>query len=43
MATGREGYAGPLLGGVLNYKLFYAIRGAMLYGGGLENIQQVRR
>ena len=41
MATGHEGYSGPLLGGVLNYKLFSAIRGALLYGGGMENIQQV--
>ncbi len=40
-ATGHEGYTGPLLGGVLNYKLFDAIRGALLYGGGLENVQQV--
>eukprot|EP01051_Picozoa_sp_SAG22_P000271 SAG22_NODE_6_length_41368_cov_49.702222_14_plen_292_part_00 len=40
-ATGHEGYTGPLLGGTLNYQLFNAIRGALLYGGGLENIEQV--
>jgi glycosidase len=41
VAVGHEGYSGPLLGGVLNYKLFDAVRGALMYGGGLENIQQV--
>ena len=31
-------YSGPLLGGVLNYKLFDAVRGALMYGPEVDQI-----